>query len=204
MANSLRIGVLAFHGDVSEHLMATNNAARELKLDCDVREVRTRSSLEGIDGLIIPGGESTVLQKLCEREGMWEAMKQVPAIFGTCAGAILLAKTLRHAEAGQKTLELMDMEVNRNAYGRQAESFEEDIETTLGPVHAVFIRAPKIVSPGNGLGVLAKKGKDVLACEQRVDGRYYLASTFHPEMVTSRFHEYFLKNIRRVWKKRED
>ncbi len=147
----MRIGILAFQGGVSEHLSATRSAARRLGLACEIMHVRTVEELRGIDGLIIPGGESPVLQKLCEREGLFEELKSVRYIFGTCAGAIMLAKAIRNAENGQRTLGLMDIEMDRNAYGRQADSFEEELDTSLGAVRAVFIRAPRIRHAGRGV-----------------------------------------------------
>lgn len=102
------IGVLAFHGDVIEHIEATQKAAKNLNLQVEIVPVRTRVLLHGLAGLIIPDGESTTLYKLCEREGMWEEMKKIRNIFGTCAGAILLAKIVRHKIPDQKTLKLMD------------------------------------------------------------------------------------------------
>src|SRR4030095_3714732 len=119
----MKVGVLAFHGDVIEHIDATEAAAKKLSLSCEIVQVRTKKDLEGLRALIIPGGESTNFYKLCLREGMLEDMKKVKNIFGTCAGAIMLAKKIHNIEEGQKTLELMDIEVDRNAYGRQADSF---------------------------------------------------------------------------------
>lgn len=188
----LAIGVLAFQGDVSEHVRATGAAAKKLKLPVLVREVRTRDGLRGLDGLIIPGGESTTLQKLCEREEMFNEMKKVKALFGTCAGAILLAKEVRGKSEGQRTLALMDIGVERNAYGRQNESFEESIQTRFGAMHAVFIRAPRILKAGKKVAVLAGNG-EILACEEHVGNRYYLAACFHPELTTTLFHERFLE-----------
>lgn len=188
-----KIGVLAFHGDVVEHIGATRNAAKSLNLPVEVIEVRTLTDLKDLDGLIIPGGESTTLQKLCERENMLESIKRIQNIFGTCAGAILLAKNIRHKTSDQKSLELMDIEVDRNAYGRQTESFEKTIETSLGSISAVFIRAPKILKVGENVKVLIKDSKEIIACEQKNKNSYYLATSFHPELSTHLFHAYFLK-----------
>lgn len=190
-----KIGVLAFHGDVVEHLKATRKAASALKLQLEVLEVRTLVDLQRIDGLIIPGGESTTLQKLSERERMWEEMKKKKYIFGTCAGSILLARGIHNQAQDQKTLELMDIEIDRNAYGRQADSFGKTIKTVLGNVQAIFIRAPRIVSVGKGVKVLAKDDEHIVACEQENKQGYYLATCFHPELFSSLFHEYFLKKI---------
>lgn len=189
------VGVLAFHGDVIEHIQALNHVADNLKFKLAVREVRAKPDLENLTGLIIPGGESTTLSKLCREAGMWESMRQLPAIFGTCAGAIMLAKTVLHKEAGQESLALMDMTIDRNAYGRQTESFETKIKTKLGSIEAVFIRAPRIKSVSPSVKVLAKNDKEIIACEQRVGKKFYLAACFHPELTTTKFHEYFLKQI---------
>ncbi len=176
-------------------MRATLAAAEKTRIACTVAEVRTAAELGGLSGLILPGGESTNFYKLCQREGMLEPMRGVPAIFGTCAGAIMLAKSIHNAEEGQETLGLMDIDIDRNAYGRQSESFEEDIDTALGRVHAVFIRAPRIrriMSPD--VAVLAQRSGEPIACEQRAGG-YYLATCFHPEFTTSLFHERFLRKI---------
>lgn len=102
---------------------------------------------------------------------------------------------VKHKEAGQQTLELMGMVIDRNAYGRQTESFEMKINTTLGKIEAVFIRAPKIVSVGKEIRVLAKNGSEIVSCEQKTGDKFYLAVCFHPELTTTIFHEYWLKNI---------
>ena len=189
------IGVLAYQGDVEEHLEAIRAAAKKIKKDIEVVSVRTKKDLAGVSGLIIPGGESTTLYKLCRREGIFEDIKKIPNIFGTCAGAIMLSSAVGNKMAGQETLGLMDIEVERNAYGRQSESFEADIETTLGPLHAIFIRAPRITKVVKDVKVLAKYDGEIIACEQESKGKYYLALTFHPELTTTLFHEHFLKKV---------
>ncbi len=189
------IGVLAFHGDVIEHIQAVEKAAERLNRSVNVIPLREKEQVRILNGLIIPGGESTTLYKLCEREGMFEQMKKIPFIFGTCAGAIMLAKTIRHKAEGQKTLERMDIEVDRNAYGRQTESFEQDIVTVLGSLRAVFIRAPRINSVGKSVRVLAKNGSEIIACEESYGNYFNLAACFHPELTSTFFHEYFLKKI---------
>ncbi len=190
-----RIGVLAFHGDVIEHIHTTIEAARNLKLRLKVLPIRTKESVNIIDGLIIPGGESTTLYKLIQREGMWENMKKLKNIFGTCAGAIMLAKKIYHEEQEQKTLQLMDIEIDRNAYGSQTESFEKPIKTSLGKINAVFIRAPKITKIGKDIKILARDGNEILACEQKNSHGFYLAACFHPELTSNVFHQYFLQKI---------
>lgn len=189
------IGILAYHGDVIEHTLATHQAIKNLQLKAQVIPIRTKKDIINLDALIIPGGESTVLHKLSQREGIFEDIKNIKNIFGTCAGAIMLAKNIHHKTDDQETLGVMDIEIDRNAYGRQSESFEKDIDTTLGKVHAIFIRAPRIKSIDNGVTVLAKNDEEILACEQRKNGRFYLAACFHPELTTTKFHEYFLKQI---------
>jgi len=191
----MEIGVLAFQGSVAEHLAAARAAAYELGMPCKVREVRTSESLGGLSGLIIPGGESTTLYKLCQREDMVGRMREIPALFGTCAGAIMLAKSVSGAEYGQETLSLMDICADRNAYGAQSESFEEVLRTGIGRINAVFIRAPRITSIGNGVSVLARRGGEAVACEQKAAGRYFLATCFHPELAGSLFHRHFLRSI---------
>lgn len=191
-----RVGILALQGDVKEHIDATEQAAKNLHSDIEIIPIRTKQSLHGLDALIIPGGESTTLYKLCREEGMWEGMKRIRNIFGTCAGAIMLAKTILHKAEDQKTLALMDIEVDRNAYGRQVQSFVKKIKTNLGTVEAVFIRAPRIISIGKTVNVLAKNGKEAVACEERKGKKFYLAFCFHPELTTTAFHEHFLKNIK--------
>jgi len=198
VASRTRIGVLAYQGDVEEHLEALRAAAKKIKKDVGVVPVRTKQDLAGLAGLIIPGGESTTLYKLCRREGLFEDMKRIPNIFGTCAGAIMLSKAVGNKMAGQETLGLMDIEVERNSYGRQSESFEADIETALGDMHAIFIRAPRITKVAKDVKVLAEYDGEVIACEQESKGKYYLALSFHPELTTTLFHEHFLRRVYRV------
>jgi 5'-phosphate synthase pdxT subunit len=197
----ITIGVLAYQGDVEEHLEATRAAAKKLKKDITVVPVRTKQDIAGLSGLIIPGGESTTLYKLCRREGIFEDIKRIKNIFGTCAGAIMLSRNVRNKMKGQETLGLMDIEVERNSYGRQSESFEVDIKTRLGPLHAVFIRAPRITkvlpaqAGGKDVEVLAEHAGEIIACEQESKDKYYLALSFHPELTTTLFHEHFLRKV---------
>jgi len=185
-------GVLAYHGDVIEHIHATKKALVKLHVQAEVIEVRTKQDVQKISSLIIPGGESSIIAQHIEREGVLDDIKKIPSIFGTCAGAILLAKKIYNASIGQKTLELMDIEVDRNAYGRQTDSFEKEVKTTLGNMSAVFIRAPKICKIGQNVTILSKDSDVVIACEQYIDNHYYLALSFHPELTTTLFHEYFI------------
>lgn len=193
--NTNIIGVLAFQGDVAEHIETTRKAADNLRLNIKVIPVRANNSLDKLDGLIIPGGESTTLYKLCTREKMWEKIKRVRNIFGTCAGAIMLAKTVEHKTKDQKSLGLMNITIDRNAYGRQTESFEKEVTTKIGKVKAVFIRAPKILKIGFNVKKIADINEEVIACEQKTQNGLYLAACFHPELTSTLFHEYFLKKI---------
>ncbi len=190
----MRIGILALQGDVIEHLNATKLAVEKLKVKCEVVEVRTKKELNGLNGLIIPGGESTTLMKLLEREGMVEEIKKIKNIFGTCAGTILLAKKISGQEEGQKTLELMNIEVDRNAYGAQTESFERKIWSKFGEMNGIFIRAPKIRSIGKNVQVIAKDTEEIIGVEERIGNRFYLALTFHPELEGTKLHEYFVRH----------
>ena len=189
------VGVLAFQGDVSEHIEAVKDAAKKLRKDVDVVAVREKKDLASLSGLILPGGESTTFYKLCQREGIFGEIKKIRNILGTCAGAIMLSKNARNKTKDQETLELMDIEVARNAYGRQNESFEAEIKTSLGEMHAFFIRAPKITRVGKNVKVLAKYNGEIIACEEESKGKYYLALAFHPELTTTLFHEHFLRRI---------
>jgi len=195
MVRTLKIGVLSFQGDVKEHIAAVSSAAKKLGMKIEVVPVRTRERLLALDALIIPGAESTTLQKLCEREGMFDGIKNIKNIFGTCAGAILLAKKVSNKEKDQRTLELMDIDVDRNAYGKQTESFEQEIDTKLGRMHATFIRAPKITIADKSISILSENRGGTLACEQKKGDKYYLATAFHPELTTTLFHEYFLQKV---------
>jgi 5'-phosphate synthase pdxT subunit len=189
------IGVLSFHGDVLEHIEATRCAGKKLGVSLNVIPVRSKTELANCTSLIIPGGESTTLHKLCVREGMWEDMKTLPFIFGTCAGAIMIADTVLHKAEAQETLGRMHITIDRNAYGRQTDSFEEPLETTLGKISAVYIRAPKIMKIDPTVRILAKKGEEILACEETHDGSYSLAACFHPELTSTIFHEYFIQKV---------
>src|SRR3989344_2141113 len=191
------VGVLAFQGDVLEHIEVLKKSALKLRKNVAIISVREKKDLAGLDGLIIPGGESTTLHKLCEREGIFEKIKKIKNILGTCAGAIMLSRNAQNKTKDQVTLQLMDIEVARNAYGRQNDSFEADISTTLGAMHAMFIRAPKITRTGKNVKVLAKHNDEIIACEEDSKGKYYLALAFHPELTTTLFHGHFLKMVSR-------
>jgi pyridoxal 5'-phosphate synthase pdxT subunit len=187
------IGVLALQGDFIEHIHALQ------RIGADTREVRLPEHLLGLDGLIIPGGESTTIGKLAVAYGLMEPLKEFGknhAIWGTCAGAIFLSKD---AHRHQPLLELMDITVERNAFGRQVDSFEVDLDIPAlikvdrenKPYHTVFIRAPLIESVNGKVEVLARlpNGKIVAAREGRL-----LATAFHPELTRDdRFHQLFVE-----------
>jgi 5'-phosphate synthase pdxT subunit len=187
------IGVLALQGDVIEHIHALQ------RIGAETREVRLPQQLEGLDGLIIPGGESTTIGKLAVAYGLMEPLKEFGkkhAIWGTCAGAIFLSKD---AHRHQPLLELMDIVVERNAFGRQVDSFEVDLSVPAlanvnkenKPYHAVFIRAPLIESVNGKVEVLARLVNDKIVAAR--EGRL-LATAFHPELtLDDRFHQLFLE-----------
>ncbi|MBL8241471.1 MAG: pyridoxal 5'-phosphate synthase glutaminase subunit PdxT [Bryobacterales bacterium] len=182
------IGVLALQGDYEKH---SRSLAR---VGAQTSEVRTAAELEPCDGLVIPGGESTSMLKLLDREGLFEPLRRFGArkfIFGTCAGAILLATRVENPE--QPSLGLVDIAVRRNAYGRQLDSRVASIAGVgFGSMEAVFIRAPIILSTGPAVRVLARYGNDPVLVE---DGRH-VVSTFHPELSNDdRVHAYFLKKV---------
>ena len=187
------IGVLALQGDFLEHVSMLR------RIGAEAREVRTAEQLRSLDGLIIPGGESTTLGLLMEDFHLLEPLRVFTAsgipTWGTCAGLIALA---RHAtDLPFPTLEAIDIEVDRNAYGRQVDSFEADLDVpALGaePFPAVFIRAPVVTSVGKGVEVLATVQHDgEPAAPVAVRQDVLLATSFHPELTPdTRFHEYFL------------
>jgi 5'-phosphate synthase pdxT subunit len=181
----VKIGVLALQGAFSEHASTLRG------IGVEPVEVRLPAHLEGVDGLILPGGESTTMRRLIDRWDLREPILALAArgapVFGTCAGMIVLAREI----AGEETpiLPLLDVTVERNAFGRQLESFETDLDVPLlgtQPVHAVFIRAPVIDRVGPGVDVLARlsDGRVVAVRERNV-----FATSFHPELAgEARFH----------------
>lgn len=183
----MKIGVLALQGDFAEHIIMLK------RLGAETVEVRLPSHLHGLNGLIIPGGESTTIGKLAVDFGLLEPLREFGnkrAIWGTCAGAIFLSKDARRS---QPLLGLMDITVQRNAFGRQADSFEADLSIPeLGeqPYHAVFIRAPIIESVSGAARLLAALPDGRIVAAQQGN---LLATSFHPELTDdTRFHEFFL------------
>jgi len=191
----MKIGVLALQGDFAEHIAVL------VRLGVETQEVRLPQHLVGLDGLIIPGGESTTIAKLVNAYGLYEPLHEFGsrrAIWGTCAGAIFLSKEIhRH----QPLLGLMDITVERNAFGRQAASFEADLDIPVlrqvepegGPYHAVFIRAPLIESVEKDARVLSELPDGRIVAAQQ---GFLLATSFHPELTSDdRFHRYFLSLV---------
>lgn len=196
MSGRARVGVLALQGDFREHATVLT------RLGADVSLVRRPSELRGIDGLVLPGGESSVMDKLARAFDLAEPLREAIAdglpVYGTCAGLILLADRILDGIAGQHSIGGLDVSVRRNAFGSQLDSFETELSIpVLGdpPVHAVFIRAPVVEAAGPGVTPLASlpDGR-MVAVEQGP----LLGTSFHPEVTgDTRFHAYFLDKVER-------
>jgi 5'-phosphate synthase pdxT subunit len=192
----MKIGVLALQGAFVEHMKMLQ------KLGVTAVEVRLPEQLEGLDGLIIPGGESTSIGKLARTFGLMEPLRQFAqerAMWGTCAGMIFMAKEIGADSSGrdQPLLEIMDIEVERNAFGRQVDSFEVDLDVPvlnngyMKPFPAVFIRAPRLVAAKGAAEVIATLSDGTAVAAQQ--GKW-LVTSFHPELTgDGRFHAYFVK-----------
>jgi 5'-phosphate synthase pdxT subunit len=186
------IGVLALQGDFAEHASVLR------RLGSEAQEVRRPEELSGLDGLIVPGGESTTVSRLMAEYGLAEPLRRLAQdsfpVWGTCAGMIVLAR--QASDLAWPTLGALDIAVRRNAFGRQVDSFETDLPVpSLGaaPFHAVFIRAPTVEEVGEGVEVLAtlEDGRVVAVRQGNA-----LATAFHPELTTDdRFHRYFLELV---------
>ncbi|MDK2937881.1 MAG: pyridoxal 5-phosphate synthase pdxT subunit [Methanolobus sp.] len=196
----MKIGVIAIQGDVSEHVEALENALMQRGENGEVVTIKHKGIVPECDALVLPGGESTTLGKLLMREGIADEIREMNAagkpIMGTCAGLILLATAgdEQVAKTHQHLLGLMDTTVNRNAFGRQRDSFEIGLELPFldTPYNAVFIRAPGIVEAGDDVKVLAKIDDMIVAAEQG----NVLALAFHPELTEDlRVHQYFLDKL---------
>ena len=187
----MRIGVLTLQGAVAEHIRMIEQAGAEAV------SIKKQEQLESIDGIIIPGGESTTIGKLMNTYGFIEPLRQFSQaekpIFGTCAGLIIIAKEIADQEGAH--LSLMDMKVARNAFGRQRESFETDLafKGIADDIKAVFIRAPLIEEVGAGVDVLAEYEGNIVAARQG----HLLAASFHPELTDDeRLHSYFIDMVK--------
>ena len=194
------VGVLALQGDVREHLRALTACA------VDVRAVRRPADLEGLDGIVLPGGESTTIDKLSRifglREPLIEALGAGLPAYGSCAGMILLAKNVLDGTQDQETFGALDITVRRNAFGRQVESFEADVDLVGiagGPMHAVFIRAPWVERIDNGVEILGAVVPPGLVESKIIAVRHenVMATSFHPEVTDDlRIHRYFVDVVR--------
>jgi len=188
-----RIGVLALQGAFAAHARVLS------QLGAESVEVRTPAALEGLDGLVLPGGESTTMSQLLDQTGLFDPLSQRLAdglaVLGTCAGMILLASEVVDGRPDQRSFGAIDIRVRRNGYGRQRDSFESDIDLGAdGPFHAVFIRAPIVEAVGQGVEVLASFDGHPVLCRR---GSITVAS-FHPELSNdTRVHEQFLNTIER-------
>jgi 5'-phosphate synthase pdxT subunit len=201
--DSLKIGILSIQGDIEENVNATKEALKQLDIPGEIINVKDHDEIQDIDGLIIPGGESTVISTLISlRPSTWELLKNkinegLP-VMGTCAGLIMLSKEAKDKTIGktrQKLLESLDISVERNAFGRQHESFETDLEIpAIGekPFRAIFIRGPIIKEIGKDVEILAKYNNKIVAVKQN----NLIGTSFHPELTEDfRLHSYFIKTI---------
>ncbi|MGW9552612.1 pyridoxal 5'-phosphate synthase glutaminase subunit PdxT [Citricoccus zhacaiensis] len=200
------VGVFALQGDVAEHVRVLT------ALGARVRLVRSATDVSGLDGLVIPGGESSVMDKLSRLLGVAPAVRQAIGdglpVYGTCAGMIMLAESIANPIAGQQSFGGLDITVQRNAFGGQVESFETALEVpevSGDPVHAVFIRAPAVLRAGPDVQVLASVPASCLESERPAEAGpvpvavrqgSLLATSFHPEVTGDwSFHRYFLEHV---------
>jgi len=200
---ALNIGILSVQGDVAENKIATEQALKNLNREGQVKEVKTPEQISNLDGLIIPGGESTMIGQLSLVNGTLKKIKEkiesgMP-VFGICAGLILLSKKVKDRVVGQTDqplLDLLDVQVERNAFGRQHDSFETEISIESVGVpkfHGVFIRAPSIMNVGKDVDILSKFNEKIIAVKQG----NILATAFHPELTEDEsLHKYFIKMIK--------
>ena len=186
------VGVLALQGAFSSHTKVLDS------IGVSTQEVRTPQDLASVDALVMPGGESTTMSQLLESSELFEPIKKLIneglPVFGTCAGMILLASKIIDGRDDQVSFGAINIEVQRNAYGRQIDSFEADInvESFDSPFHAVFIRAPRIVKADGSVEILAEFGDDIVLAKQK----NVLVASFHPELShDKRIHEMFVKEI---------
>jgi 5'-phosphate synthase pdxT subunit len=192
---NVKVGVLALQGAFAAH----NECLQSL--GCDTREVRLPQDLDDVSALVMPGGESSTMSQLLLSSGLFDVIDQkikngMP-VFGTCAGMILLASEILDGRPDQRSFSAIDISVRRNAFGRQIDSFESTISTSVGEFHGVFIRAPRIERLGPDVQVVGQlNGEPVLVQQNNV-----LAASFHPELSgDARMHRYFLDNMTSVGK----
>lgn len=200
---SLNVGVLAIQGDVQENLLATKKALDELNVEGNVIDVKTAQDVESLDGLIIPGGESTTIGQLSLVNSSLKVMKEkiengMP-VLGICAGMILLSKTADDRVVGktnQPLLDLLDVKLERNSFGRQRESFEADVamdSINIPKFRGVFIRAPSVSDTGSDVEVLAKFNEKIVAIKKG----NIIGTAFHPELTQDvALHKYFVNLVK--------
>jgi pyridoxal 5'-phosphate synthase pdxT subunit len=188
------IGVLSLQGAFRAHIQALT------ELGVATRDVRTPAHLDGVDALVMPGGESTTMSRLLTSSGLFDQIKarasEGMAVFGTCAGMILLATEVLDGRPDQRSFGMIDLTVRRNGYGRQLDSFETDLDVAglSSPFHGVFIRAPRVETTGDAVEVLATHDGDAVLVRQ---GRV-MAAAFHPELTAdTRLHERFVELVQR-------
>ena len=194
MSDALTIGVLAVQGDVREHIRVLT------ELGAHAYGIRRPTELANLDGLVIPGGESTTMDKLVRAFDLYDPLRGLITeglpVYGSCAGMIMLADRIAEPRPGQQSLGGLDVTVRRNAFGRQVDSFEEDLDFAGlddGPLRAVFIRAPWVEEAGDGVEVLARAAGRIVAVRQGP----LLATSFHPEVTgDTRVHELFVDIIK--------
>ncbi|MGA2675842.1 MAG: pyridoxal 5'-phosphate synthase glutaminase subunit PdxT [Methanobacterium sp.] len=186
----IQIGILDLQGDVQEHFNTTLKALDKMKIQAKVLKVKTSSEVSKCQGLIISGGESTVIGKLLKEEGIDQVITDYKiTVMGTCAGMVVLGKYTGYE---QPLLGLIDMQVKRNGFGGQKLSFEEVIKIFDHNYNGIFIRAPYTIKVGDGVKILAKLKDKIVAVQE---GRY-IATAFHPELTEdTRIHEYFIKEV---------
>lgn len=201
--SGINIGILAVQGDVAENIMATKMAIEELGLDGIVTEVKTPEQISDLDGLVIPGGESTVIGTLSLVNGSLKKIKEKIAsgmpVFGICAGMIMLSKKAKDRVVGemdQPLLDFLDIKIERNAFGRQKDSFESEISMDkigIKKFQGVFIRAPSIIETGKDVEVLSKFNEKIVAVKQG----NIIGTSFHPELTGDlSLHKYFVSLIK--------
>ena len=202
--SGINIGILAVQGDVAENILATKMAIEELGMEGMVTEVKTPEQISDLDGLVIPGGESTVIGTLSMVNGSLKKIKEKIAsgmpVFGICAGMIMLSKKAKDRVVGemdQPLLDFLDVKIERNAFGRQKDSFESEISMDkigITKFPGVFIRAPSIIETGKDVEVLSKFNEKIIAVKQG----NILGTSFHPELTGDiSLHKYFVSMIKK-------
>jgi len=200
---SLNIGILAIQGDVQENIASAKKALEELKVDGNIVDVKTSDDIQKLDGLIIPGGESTTIGQLSLVNSSLKVIKEKIAkgmpVLGICAGMILLSKSADDRVLGktnQPLLEILDIKLERNSFGRQRESFEADVSMdsiSIPKFRGVFIRAPSVSDTGSGVQVLAKFNEKIVAVKKD----NVIGTAFHPELTQDvSLHKYFINLVK--------